>query len=138
MTEPSGWEILASLSTFGQFLIACWVGWYGYRKYLSDEHIEPSEDRIEIFSTAKQTTELRISENGLECIIHDIREGRGGLQWTLAKADATPIEITAVASSSKAGRIRIGPRKGWLYSYKLWPEKEKLIERLENLVRQMD
>lgn len=138
MNEPTGWDILASLSTFGQFLIACWVGWYGYRKYLADENIEPSDERIEIFSTAKQSTELRVTDKGLECHIHDIRDGRGGHQWTLNKLQASDVEIAIEASSSKAGRVRIGPRRAWLYSYKLWPQPEKLKKAILKLVEQID
>lgn len=138
MSGSSGWEILSALSTFGQFLIACWVGWYGYRKFLSDENIEPSDERIEIFSTAKQSTELRVTDKGLECHIHDVRSGRGGHQWTLEKEQAEPINVTAPASAAKAGRISIGPRKGWLYSHKLWPEPKRLELAIENLVRQIE
>jgi len=137
MNEPSGWEILSSLSSFGQFLVACWVGWYGYNKYLADEHIEPSDERLEIFSTTKQTTELRATDKGLECHIHDIRHGRGGHQWTLTKEQALNIEVTTPASSKKAGRVSIGPRSGWLYSYKLWPEPKKLKSAIELLVERV-
>ncbi len=134
MEQTSGWDILASLATFGQFLVACWVGWYGYRKYLSDENIEASDERIEIFSTAKQSTELRVSDRGLECHIHDIRDGRGGHQWTLTKDQATPVQVTTDATSSKSGKVRIGPRHGWLYSHKLWPDPKVLEQRINELI----
>ena len=138
MSNPSGWEILSSLSSFGQFLVACWVGWYGFQKYLADEHIEPSDERLELFSTNKQTTELRVTDKGLECHIHDIRDGRGGHQWTLSKTQAAPIKVTTEATSSKAGRLQIGPRTGWLYSYKLWPNKVELEAAIKNLVQQLN
>ncbi len=138
MNEPTGWDILSSLSAFGQFLVACWVGWYGYRKYLSDENIEASDGSIEIFSTAKQTTVLSATDKGLECHIHDIRSGRGGHQWTLKKVQASTVEITSPATPSSAGRVRIGLRRGWLYSHKLWPEPDKLKTAIEKLIDQVN
>lgn len=134
MSDPNGWEILSSLAAVGQLGVAAWIGWYGYKKYLSEEHIEPSEDRLEIFSTSKQTTELRVTDKGLECHLHDIRPGRGGHQWTLSKEQAKNVDVTTPATKNNAGRISIGPRKGWLYSYKLWSEPNKLEKAIKDLV----
>lgn len=132
------WDAISALAAVGQLIIAAFVAWYGYKKYLAEEHIEASDERIEIFSTSKQTTELRATERGLECHIHDIRPGRGGHQWTLPKNLADPIEITQAASRSKAGRLRVGPRTGWLYSHKLWPEPEQLKKKINELVRKLE
>lgn len=132
------WEAVSALATVGQLAVACWVGWYGYKKYLQEEHVEPSDERIEIFSTSKQTTELRITERGLECHIHDIRPGRGGLQWVLSKEEASPIMVTQPAQKGKAGRLRIGPRAGWLYSHKLWTDPAQLQQKVEELVGKLE
>lgn len=126
------------MAALGQFCVACWVGWYGYKKYLSEEHIEATDERIEIFSTSKQTTELRATDAGLECHIHDIRQGRGGHQWTLSKDQAEAVEVTKPATEKNAGRVSIGPRHGWLYSHKLWPTPQKLEKAIEALVARID
>lgn len=137
MSEPSNWEIAASISTMVQTTIAGFVAWYGYRKYLSEETIEPSDERIQIFVTSKQTTELRVTDRGLECHIFDIRNGRGGHQWTQSKAQCTNVKVTSNATSSKAGRVTIGARKQWLYSHKLWQNPADLENAIMKLVEQI-
>lgn len=133
----SGWEIASSISAMIQTLITGFIAWYGYRKYISEESTNPSDDRIQIFSTSKQTTELRATDKGLECHIFDIRHGRGGHQWTLTKDQLINIQVTLKAVPGKAGRLRIGVRIGWLYSYKLWPDPKELVKAINKLVAQI-
>lgn len=137
-TETSIWTIISSLSSFGSFSIAALVGWHGYQKYLAEEHIEASDDRLELFSTKKQTTELRIENNQLRCYLHDIRDNRGGLQWSLSKQQINEIKVTTKATSSASGRIKIGPRSGWLYSHKLWSNPIDLENEIWKLVEAID
>ena len=132
------WTIISSLSALGSFCVASLVGWHGYQKYLAEEHIEPSDSRIEIFSTKKQTTELRVENNQLRCYLHDIRDNRGGLQWSLPKEQINVVKVTSEATSSSSGRIQIGPRTGWLYSYKLWPKSDDLVAAINKLVGSID
>ena len=135
---PSFWEIASSISTIIQTLIAGFVAWYGYKKYLEEETIEPSDERIQIFSTSKQTTELRVTDKGLECHIYDIRQGRGGHQWTQTQVPLNQVKVTQPAESKKAGRITIGSRHGWLYSHKLWPEPQKLETAIKKLINRLN
>ncbi|ELA7834291.1 hypothetical protein LYZ37_23815 (plasmid) [Vibrio tubiashii] len=128
------WTIISSLSSLGSFGVAALVGWHGYQKYLAEEHIEPSDDRLELFSTRKQTTELRVENNQLRCYLHDIRDNRGGLQWSLSKQQIDKVKVTKEATSSVSGRIKIGPRSGWLYSYKLWSNPRELEKAIQKLV----
>ena len=131
------WAIASSISAMIQAAVAIFVAWYGYKKYISDETTNPSDDRIQIFATTKQTTELRVTDKGLECHIFDIRPGRGGHQWILTKAQLTNIKVTSIASASKAGRVSIGVRTGWLYSYKLWQNPIELENAIKELIAQL-
>ena len=132
------WTIISSLSALGSFGVAALVGWHGYQKYLAEEHIEPSDDRLELFSTKKQTTELRVENNQIRCYLHDIRDNRGGLQWSLSKQQIDEIKVTSEAESGGSGRIKIGPRTGWRYSYKLWSDPKELESEIQKLVDAID
>lgn len=131
------WDAVSGVLGGMQTIITGFVAWYGYKKYLSEETIEPSDERIQIFVTSKQTTELRVTDSGLECHIFDIRNGRGGHQWTQSKAQCTNVKVTSNATSSKAGRVTIGDRKQWLYSHKLWQNPADLENAIMKLVEQI-
>jgi len=84
-------------------------------------------ETLTLFKTQKQTTRLERNSEVLQCYLHDTREGRGGLQWTMPLDQAQRIaksgDITADprAAENKAGFLNIGPRKRWFYSKQLFP-----------------
>lgn len=132
-------QAIAALVTSGTAVVMAWMA---YQKYLKEEHIEASEDRLEVFSTSKQTTELRATENGLELHLHDIRPDRGGLQWTISPSEARKILQTdsiSVDPNSRyenSGTFSIGSKRKWLYSKRLYEEPKKLQRDIQKLLEE--
>lgn len=93
-----------------------------------------------VFKTSKQQTWLTVTEEGLSCRIDDVREGRGGPQWRLSKAEARAIlssEAYRVNAGYKVrtGTFSIGSRRSWLYTKALYPEPEYLRSVLKQLLQ---
>lgn len=130
-------EAIAAMVTAATAVISAWVA---YKTFIKEEHIEASANRLEVFSTRKQTTELRATEDGLELHLHDIRPGRGGLQWTLSKPQVKEIlredaiSISPTSRYEKCGTFAIGPKRKWLYSKRLYPEEKKLHADIKRLL----
>ncbi len=112
-------SLMSAFANMGQLLIAGFLAWIAYRKFLKEEHIAASDDRLEVFSTDKQTTELRVTEHGLELWLHDIRPGRGGLQWTLSPVEIGKIrregdiKVEPESKYQACGVFSIGSKKRW-------------------------
>lgn len=125
----------------------------GYKTYLrpleqssenepEDATNDEAEDKLEnilVFKTSKQKTWLSITDQGLHCRIDDIRDGKGGPQWTLTKIQAAEILKTNTYRVNPGYRVRtgmftLGPRRNWLYSKDLFPEPDYLHGVLKHLL----
>lgn len=127
-----------------------------YRTYLMTPEQEAEEDKevtelivedrlseILIFTTSKQKTKLKVTNQGLECHLEDTREGKGGHQWTLSKHEVENIlnqQAYSVNPGYKArvGTLNVGPRRGWLYSKSLFPEPEYLKGEIRQLLESVN
>lgn len=101
-------------------------------KAQAKEHEATVPSEVKVFETSKQTTLLRVTENGLECYLDDRRRGkRSGHQWTLTKSQTKEVlsnhdyEVYP-GYRLHSGLFSIGPRRNWLYSKKLYPEPDLL------------
>lgn len=145
------------INTIAQVIMAVTtviMAWLAYKTYLkspdqedepedasfkSDFENEPKLLRQVVFVTSKQETTLKVTSQGLECHIKDIRPNRGGLQWVIRPNEA---KIALQNSSfyvnsgfrSQTGRFNIGVRRNWLYSKKLFPEPDYLKSVLKELL----
>lgn len=105
--------------------------------------IEDKVSEILVFSTSKQKTRLKVTNQGLECHLEDIREGKGGHQWTLSKHEVQNIldqQAYSVNPGYKArvGTFNIGSRRGWLYSKSLFPEPDYLKGEIQQLLKSVN
>lgn len=97
-------------------------------------------EALTIFKTRKQTTRLEKSVSTLQCYLADERPDREGVQWKMPIGQARELakggKITARLrkGASRAGYLDIGPRRNWLYSTKLFPIPEKLVEAVKKLI----
>jgi hypothetical protein len=88
----------------------------------------PSE--IVVFDTKKQTTTLRRTIRGLECYLQDKRTGAPAAhQWTLGpkqlRQALLPGQITVDPNHKPTiGKFKMGTRREWLYSKRLFPDPE--------------
>ena len=152
MSDPSITDWISALSAGAGTAIAGVTAWLAYRQYLrapvqeddpedaSDAKAEPSVTEVIVFKTSKQTTRLKADKGEIQCHLDDTREGRGGPQWTLSRAELTTIikeDLIVVRPGYKArtGVFDIGRKKNWLYSKKLFPEPAFLHGALTELVR---
>jgi hypothetical protein len=94
---------------------------------------------VKVFETSKQTTWLKVTDQGLECYLYERRSNKGGLQWILTKGEAK--EILSKGNywvhpgySLNSGVFSIGPRRNWLYSKKIYPEPNLLDLDLKKLL----
>lgn len=79
-------------------------------------------DAILIFETSRQHTWIIGTNKRLFCLLDDekTRSNKRLIQWSMALKVASPVEATAVKES--VGRVKIGPRRGWLYSRDIFPD----------------
>ena len=125
---------VAAVATAMQALAALAMAYLAYRKFIKEEYAVPTESRLQVFSTAKQTTELRASREGLECFLYDSRKGRGGTQWVLPAASATPVVVSPTSRTKGCGVFAVGPRKNWLYSKKVYGNPQTLKSEIERII----
>lgn len=153
MNDPSITDWISAGAAVVGALTALVTAFLAYTQYLKppEQEAEPpapeapagqaSDDNrsLTVFATSKQTTVLRASAIGLECHLLDQREGRGGHQWTLGPDQLRTILETGdyrVDPNYRAatGKFSVGPRRGWLYSKKLFPEPEYLHGGLAHII----
>jgi hypothetical protein len=140
-SSPLRWfEVISAVVTA---LTAVIMALVASKKYLREEHIVAHKDRKEVFHTTKQTTELRATENGLELHLHDIRPGRGGLQWTLPPSTVEKVlkhddfSVEPPLSTNEDGHFTIGNHKRWLYSRNLYPDPAELKSEIRSLLEKV-
>lgn len=98
--------------------------------------VKDKYNRLVVFSTSDQTTELRATENGLECYVFDLRpERKSGHRWTISVDRLKDIDIRVYPSSndnSDWGLFALGrPHNDW-YHYD-WYYSKSLFEREKDL-----
>lgn len=139
------WNTVATvIAAIGSMITACTAiitAWVAYKKFLKEETISAQEDRIEVFKTSKQTTEIRATNRGLELYLFDIRPGRGGRQWILSPnkvrnvIEGNHFTVSSQSSTSQDfGRFSIGDNRRWLYSKSLYPQPKDLHDDLRRLM----
>ena len=140
-SSPLRWiEVISAVVTAFTAVGMAFLAW---RKYVREEHIVAHKDRKEVFHTTKQTTELRATENGLELHLHDIRPGRGGLQWTLPPSTVEKVlkhddfSVEPPLSTNEDGHFTIGNHKRWLYSRNLYPDPAELKSEIRSLLEKV-
>jgi len=96
---------------------------------------------VKVFETSEQTTLLQVTDKGLECYLQDKRPGKqSARQWTLTKSEVKEILSKRdyrvyPGYKLRSGVFRIGPRRNWLYSKKLYPEPDLLELEIERLLQ---
>jgi hypothetical protein len=95
----------------------------------AEDELSGETQRLVVFHTATQTTELVATPGRLQLYLHDQRPGRGGLQWTVTGGDLKhllqPNEITVTPKSRfpECGVVTFARRnQNWLYSKALYPD----------------
>lgn len=146
-------QVITQIITAGTAVVMAVLA---YRAYLMTPEQEAEEDKevteliiedklseILIFSTSKQKTKLKATNQGLECHLEDTREGKGGQQWTLSKHEVENILKQGVYSvnpgyKARVGTVNIGSRRGWLYSKSLFPEPDYLKGEIRQLLESIN
>lgn len=100
----------------------------------------PGDKALTIFKTSNQETKLVASTSGLVCELEDKRPNRGGTQWVLSPNEVEEILERSLYSvhpgpKARVGTVNIGPRRGWLYSKRLHPDPDYLLNELRSLLR---
>jgi len=133
--EVRAW--LVAIASFGTFLTAIVTAWLAYKKYLKEETSTPTPNRLTVFSTSQQTTELRATEEGLECYLFDLRPNRDkGLQWRIPieHLKDTKISIYPSEKREKGGLFAVGSRYDWYYSKSLFKTEKDLHDAIRELI----
>lgn len=142
-------QVVTQITTTVTAVVMAYFAWKAYLKPLEQES-EPenaTEDNEEyehlkevvVFKTSKQETTLKLTAQGIECHLKDIREGRGGHKWTISNGEARQIleygyYYVNPGYKAATGTFTLGKRKNWLYSKKLFPEPEYLHGVLKQLL----
>lgn len=94
------------------------------------DHGEFIVDYLLIFSTSSQHTWLIFSNKNVLCVLDDIRkrDNEKLIQWKQKLQDCR--QLSTVHNTSETGRLNIGVRTGWLYSYELF-SNESIIEPIK-------
>lgn len=134
-------------------IIACFMGYFAWKTFLKipAQVSEPEESEdveadigslrsVVVFNTKKQTTTLKVSEDGLECYLKNKEEGEERLQWTISKSDASKYlerkQFNVYPGyRANSGTFSIGPKRNWLYSKKLFPEAIYLEDEIKSLLK---
>ena len=97
------------------------------RKYL--ETVEPVSI-LKLFETGRQRTWLVVASGHVACLLDDAKTRAANLvpQWKLRLKDIGSIRTRLY--SNQAGLVDIGPHKSWLYSYKLFPNRDNLLDAI--------
>ena len=151
--EPSSiTDWISALSALLGTLIAGVAAYLAYKQYLlppaqesepesaDDQIASPVIDELTVFDTSKQRTLLKIRSKGLECWLMDKRTNTDKHQWTLGKSEIQSIlddRDFAVTPGYKAqtGLFKLGKRRNWLYSKKLFPEPDYLHGALHEILK---
>lgn len=152
MAPTSITDWISALSAVGATIIAGVTAYLAYKQYLqppsqeaepdvaSDEDAAIVKSSLVVFDTSKQRTLLKIEAQNLECWLRDKRAETDKHQWTLGKAEIQRIineSDLAVSPGYKAqtGLFKLGKRRNWLYSKKLFPEPDYLHGELSDLLK---
>ena len=143
-------QVTTQMLVAGTAVVTAWLAWRTYFRQPEQSQEEEPESaqassggrlrQLVVFKTPHQTTTLRVVDNGLECHLDDVREGKGGHQWTLTRAQGAEflrLEQFKVTPGSKVavGTFSIGPRRDWLYSKRLFPNPDYLHGSLKELLQ---
>lgn len=90
-----------------------------------------------IFDTSKQHTCLATIGGQLHCVLDDVRKDEPRLQWSMNLEDARNAVIETSSAKSKGhGLLRIGERRRWLYSKKLFASSGPIENAVKELLGQ--
>lgn len=154
MAEPSTTDWISALSGVGGMMIAAIAAYLAYKEYLKPPVQQPEpqtanassaeidETELVVFQTSKQRTLLKVGAAGLECWLLDKPTKDDKHQWTISPAEVNRIladKDVAVTPGYKAnsGLFKIGKRRNWLYSKKLFPEPDYLHGELTDLLKKV-
>jgi hypothetical protein len=92
---------------------------------------------LRLFETTSQQTWLIATSRNLYCIVDDRRRPRAQLRWAmpLSEARAGPIRIHDAARQyrDQAGLLDIGRRRDWIYTKRLFRDKD-VISAVRELI----
>ena len=154
MGEPSITDWISAIASLGGMVIAAITAYVAYREYLKPPVQLPdpqsaeaasanvNENELQVFNTSKQRTLLKIGSQGLECWLLDKTSKQDKHQWTISSAEARRIVderdvIVTPGYKVNSGLFKIGKRRNWLYSKKLFPEPDYLHGELINLLKKV-
>lgn len=143
MPQASIPEWISALSSLAATIIAGFTAYYAYQQYLlppsqeaepdrpNDQDAQAEQFELVVFETSKQQTLLKATQRGLECWLLNKRTSEDKHQWSIGRAEIARIVETddvVVSSGYKAqtGLFKLGERRNWLYSKKLFPEPDYL------------
>ncbi len=95
-----------------------------------------------LFETSRQHTWLVATNKRLYCVLDDVRKDHARVQWSLRKAElkddagTLTVEISSADRRKNSGVVRIGPRRNWLYSKKLF-RTEAVEDAVNKLIQSM-
>jgi len=127
---------LETVASFGTFLTAFLAAWIAYKKWVKEETSSATPNRLVVFSTSHQTTELRATEEGLELFLHDTRPGQDkGLMWTIPAENLKDATVSVYDSKEPGlGLFGVGENHyDWYYTKRLFPTQKNLLDAIENL-----
>ena len=127
---------LGSVITAVTAIIAGYIAW---KKFIKEESMTATPNRLTIFDWAKQTAELRATEKGLEYYLYDIRpDHEKGSFWTIPvdQLEESKNEISVYPSKdhSEWGLFSIGRKTDWYYSKKLFKTENDLKNAIRDLI----
>ena len=88
-----------------------------------------------LFSTRKQRTWLLRTSDEIAILLDDAntRAKKRVVQWVMRLDQAHPVTVSS-SRTIQAGRVHIGARRNWLYSYSLHPRRDAFIDRLNKFI----
>jgi hypothetical protein len=108
----------------------------------AQENIEQAEALL-IFQTSRQQTWLVATNRRLYCILDDLNKGFTQVQWTIPKNELVDergriiVPMATGHKTDKTGLLDIGKRHNWLFSKRLFVDKDLLAKIQDMIVRRM-
>jgi len=103
----------------------------------SSEQIEHAETLL-IFQTSREQTWLVGTKQRLYCVLDDLNNGFTRVDWILPKEQLVKngridVKVATRTKTDKTGLLDIGERRGWLFSKRLFAERD-LVERVQDMI----
>ena len=142
---------ISASSALGATIIAGMTAYLAYKQYLrplsqeaepdaaSDDTAADKKAELVVFETSKQRTKLTVQSRSLECWLLNKETSDDRHQWTLGATEIRRIldqrdVIVTPGYRSQTGLFKMGTKRNWLYSKKLFPDPDYLRGELHEIL----